>query len=892
MYNLRLTHAATSLLKSDNFRTAPALKVARTSCPRVSNNVRCFLYAAGTAGSFTLVLGPSTMARAKLNAKAELESFASFVSDEVFTLRTLEWSGDIANDPLIQSVVEDFEAEEVIDFACCLALFPNLYTDQADQEFDRTCYVPLEAFIWSLRGRRMLSAVGWLEGNVVSIDHNQKAVKIPQVDEPEVTPCLPNLWPIEKIDTSAAENRIAGVQQVIRRFGQVSWTDSLTSSLNQLSKRSRMINVLLQHIGTVAEKIYKAEHQQILGQLKESSREIARAIDSIIDLCQQFSRSLLGSRTLPDDIKELLTPDSIGNRLNDILVDRLTHFALSKHISDLRLRADDFEARKEFEEFFIDRKLRKTAIERQSNVLFVSDAELTLLTAESVLCKTAEERRSFDMGGRKHAYDDMKQEQFYKDFGLLRPERGSSLTDRGKQLLRWVESVVGNKPNKELGLADNDIKALAERWEDTFLFESAHKRTTKGGKYAELEAFLTTGKKDFARLQGMLSCLEKRPWNRTVRNAAVIDEEHRANIAIHRLLRFGELCDRNLIAFPLGHFGENSRRAKRVNLYFVGTFSRIGGLPLRRHIGLLRDFANQFSISQNREDLLRQLEDKEHSLRMFFAAHVFGHDLKNRLAEIAPRQLLGKVRSLRDSSVADTDRQEIYTDIETAAHKVASFYGIPELFSEIGKISRGSLPDSWRDGQLGDWPPSEIAKRLLQRYEDAIRSYVLDTALPYSLQSRRLRVYEVRSTGSCEPSSPCPVSSPPKLPPLKEGWKTVSATLAGVSEIMRNACRYVLHEENSPDIAQACGELPIYFSLHTDYEDSSVELSVWNPFTDDSIEPSKTIDRLKSVYDSFCGVEISNLTSDPAIPFQPQTEIVLPFARATFRISPGHLRFA
>jgi hypothetical protein len=206
--------------------------------------------------------------------------------------------------------------------------------------------------------------------------------------------------------------------------------------------------------------------------------------------------------------------------------------------------------------------------------------------------------------------------------------------------------------------------------------------------------------------------------------------------------------------------------------------------------------------------------------------------------------------------------------------QIQDLYGISELLGQLTKLVYGGIPKKWVDPEMKEviknWPATFIENPTyyLDCLADSCRKSILTSLNPYVTRAERegshLVLREITTQGP-ELREPIQIQNGPlqlQIPPLadhKTSRASVIALLAGLSEHLRNAARFLLSYKKR--VAELAGQLHIDFQILTypvpqgkaiDEKSNGVEVIIWNPITPDGISGSPTIKTMMDLYPYIC----------------------------------------
>lgn len=776
---------------------------------------------------------------------SDLAAAKEFLTKYIHKIALREWSYDV---DLPDYFLKKLCQGEKIDLAVNLALLPQLYRRDAI-----ISYGLLEAFLWSKRGKAILRAMGWLEGNLVLVDVKDKKVSSPHVESPAETVCFPVLWGydpdvddnaiVAKVHDRMSSDLLATRMKTIMDSGKYAFVNS-ADSMEDLLRFLREDNyeAQLRHL--------RPWKESVLGPALESVKKFAN--------CLGIEPAQLND--------ESLTKQIVAN-----FRDRLVHILLAEEISSYRAitRSQDYEDTTEFLAKFqkfgkrTNGGLDISPLERELEVLFVEDPQISLLLVE--FCWS--QLDYFDCAGIKYP-NGLNDQDLHEKLGLV--DSKQQITSRTKTVANWVKSIIDTPSG------DKSRTLAQKRWRHTALGNDAKHESLKKC----CETILAPQARGKA-LSEFLTCF----FDSHPRAPRVLRDDFNLRPQIHLLLRHRETHSRNHIAFPITSYGPNNNLANQEIIgCFLGTISNSDSLDTEEQIGLLRslvspcvrDIINRRVVEKKQKAVTAHQETKD----MQEAAFVFGHDLKNRLDEISSSKHIKFLKKIVKSSV-DSDTVRVLRNAIASFQRTNDIYGISELFRQISKLNKGQLPISWaRDqSQAENWVQhfEQNAQAYLEEAGETLRNWTRYVIGSYCEDAQdKNEVLELREIGeNCQIKNLTHIQMNEELPIFKIPgllWEEFPsapclAVLAGLSELIRNSARHMLHPSNRGPIKRNYDKLHVDFRIDQNPERGSVSISLWNPYQGLLI-PSQTMEKLKAMYSrgDFVSIEDVKEAQHPCLP--------------------------
>jgi hypothetical protein len=283
-------------------------------------------------------------------------------------------------------------------------------------------------------------------------------------------------------------------------------------------------------------------------------------------------------------------------------------------------------------------------------------------------------------------------------------------------------------------------------------------------------------------------------------------------------------------------------------------------------------------------------------------AFVFGHNQKNELTErnagaLANRlqdsatALASRIKSLRDEvtkavsklrSGAQPDAElarkleqqlkevdqavlvdpGILEDTLICLRSDQQLYGIAELFSVIAKVGTGKLPRRWLDPKFArsDPPPSAP----LADWADVFRSHILRLTPYYAKNIKDRNLGFTLEIFESQESDLAPCSGVPNPPrcvlPFQDDTAIQDAArltlLAGLTELTRNALKYMYNRANTKQLWIEHNCLRFIFKIVISYDKGTVSAIIWNPIMAENLRTGDSLLAIRRLSEQLRAVTI------------------------------------
>jgi hypothetical protein len=700
--------------------------------------------------------------------------------------------------------------------------------------FGRAGYakLELEAYLWSRQTQEKLQRLGWLEGGIVVLDKQRSTVRLPHVDRPTEALRLPMIRPYRQ---AAGGLR----SKMTPECFQSTWNAARATVFPETPASQEP------DIESLGVQVYD----------RTAACPAEGILEDISKSADQFAKNLFGPNA----------PLLHSGRTAEVVIEHLSAIVENYYLRNLRLGSSqvdshDFSQRAEFLRFFGSESGAKSILEQTTGTLFVPDGEVSLLLIEYLFSSNTAEigGRAIDRGCDPEIWEVLG----FQDIGRI------------TRMGRFVRDLLALRGFDH---AEHDrykpiLDGQAWQWLRELGAEPEHRARIQ----ADVEELIAR-----PAISVLARFCEGLQRNRGGRLQSEIQQGSPISLPIHLYLRHDENTNRALLAFPLTGWNLDIKSAIFRNLvvYYVGTFRPGATDLLSDQIEYLRSFISIACWPT----VTRLVERDDETMQR--TANVFGHDLKNRLAEIRYAKTLSLLQK-HSTEPAKTDRPAM-----TLRAHLDMIYGTMELFRSITKISAGSLPSEWMDEEWKNkWPPDPFPPTYIEAVESACETVIRYVGQCYaqSVEGKaEVLLRRIDPSGGTELNSErledIYVANPEvSFPPFKaEDSAGPQAVLAGLTELARNAAKVVTKTEEIRDLLNRYGELHIDYAIS--HLGTRVIVELWNPKWRARLLASSSIQSLSWMYSQMRAVRIE--------PVVAKMHRAVPYAYSRFSFDAALLKF-